>query len=154
MTESLSRKDQLKQLLKQKNISVSVLALQSGKSRSSLQSLFKSSHNMSEESFQFYKKLIDSIDTENYYEKYVRGAELPKRELIVLENDNKQKIRDFLKTYNIRIPQAATICNRTHSGFTSLINRSPTQNISDDLYEEIISKLEAYVRSRDNKNKL
>lgn len=153
MTDSLSRKDQLKQLLKEKNISIAVLALQAGKSRSSLNSLLKSSHMMSEESFQFYKKIVDSIDTENYYEKYVRGKVFPKKEAINPDNDNKQKIRDFLKSHDIRIRLAANICNRTNASFLSLINRSASQKISDGLYEEIISKLEAYVRRGDSKRK-
>ncbi|WKZ71107.1 MAG: hypothetical protein QY331_07560 [Melioribacteraceae bacterium] len=149
MTKSPSRKEQIRNLLKQKNISIAVLAMHIGKSRGSLNSVLKSPHSLSEEDFKYYKKSIESIDTENYYEKYVRGAELPKKELIPSENDHKQKIRDFLNEHNIKAPFAALICGRTRASFSSLINRSSIQRISDDLYMEIISKLEEYVKNRD-----
>lgn len=149
MTKSPSRKEQIRKLLKQKNISIAALGLHIGKSRGSLNSMLKSPHNMSEEDFKYYKKSIESIDTDNYYEKYVRGEVLPKKNIIVPKDDKKKKIRDFLKEHNIKAPFAAIICGRTRASFSSLINRSSIQRISDDLYFDIISKLEEYVKNRD-----
>ncbi len=148
MPQSKTRKDQLKQLLKQKNISVSVLALQSGQSRSSLKSLFISSTTISEESFQFYKKIIDSIDTVNYYEKYIRGDVAVKREFPHGICLNKKRVHDFINNHNIKKSVAAKICNRTPTHFGTLINLSTQTRLSDKLANELISQLDNYVKQK------
>lgn len=149
MPQSKSRKDELKEILAEKNISVNVVASLSGRSRQTVRGQFNSKTRLSEEDYNFYKKIIDSIDTENYYEKYIRGDVSPKKEVLETRCENKIRIREFMASNNIRNLTAARICNITLQHFIALINLSNHHKLSDTKTNDILSKLEKYVKNKE-----
>ncbi|WKZ71106.1 MAG: hypothetical protein QY331_07555 [Melioribacteraceae bacterium] len=153
MKNSKSYQQQLLDILKEKNISLNVVANLAGKSRQSVRGMFNTNlSNMREDTFLFYKNIIDSVDTDNYYEKYVRGPVSVKKIPQKGTCKNKILINQFLTTHGINKAFAARICNLTPSYFNAKTSLSNHYKLDDKKATEIISKLEEYVNSEDKYN--